>query len=56
MRLHAIDEFPFHQHPAPFNIAATSDPHYRYQHVKFGAIVNDMLRYTQVCREPYRFI
>lgn len=149
MRLHSIDEYPFHQHPLPFNMVATTDSHYndgywfafyaedwyfvsvlrlhpnvnaidgatvvahggrqhcvrfsralrprydelevgalaleilepmkrlrlslgdnpagirfdvvfeaqspplvedRYQHVKFGAIVNDMLRYTQVCR------
>lgn len=28
MRLHSIDEFPFHQHPAPFNMVATSDARY----------------------------
>lgn len=28
MALHDIDDFPFHQLPMPFNIAATSDPHF----------------------------
>lgn len=28
MRLHDIDDLPFHQHPAPFDLAATSDPHF----------------------------
>src|SRR3712207_7258115 len=28
MRLHSFDEYPFHQHPTPFNMVGTSDPHY----------------------------
>jgi hypothetical protein len=28
MRLQPIDEYPFHQHPAPFNVPATSDAKY----------------------------
>jgi len=28
VRLHPFDDFPFHQHPAPFDRAATSDPHF----------------------------
>jgi hypothetical protein len=28
MELHDIDDLPFHQHPAPFNMLATSDPHF----------------------------
>lgn len=28
MRLTEIDEYPFHQHPTPFNIPATSDVHF----------------------------
>ena len=26
--LHDIDDLPFHQLPLPFNVAATSDPHF----------------------------
>jgi hypothetical protein len=28
MRLTEFDEFPFHQHPTPFNIPHTSDVHF----------------------------
>ena len=28
MRLHPVDDYPFHQHPAPFNTPATSDSKY----------------------------
>lgn len=28
MRLYGIDELPYHQHPAPFHMVATSDAHF----------------------------
>ena len=28
MRIYPIDDFPFHQTPTPFNVLATSDPHF----------------------------